>query len=169
MDKRGRHADFLDGANRDTQLVCRSNLGTLPGSRRKRCANRPMLARVEIPTQYIFGAFLSAKLIEVHARLPGFDVLRFRIPFPPPTVSSLTLSSAMWRGENRHVLRDFLTGPLDCSIDNYRPRPSLWAVLLSTLQVPHPCNLKPELGQKSDSRSASLLGVVHRRLVTARQ
>jgi hypothetical protein len=69
----------------------------------------------------------SVSFGSIPAQLPFLDPGRrgecwIPVPLPPPTVSSLTLSRAMWRGENRHVLRDFPTGPLDCSIENYRRR-----------------------------------------------
>ena len=56
---------------------------------------------------YLTTQLIPSDLIEGHARLPGFDVLRFRTPLPPPTASSLTFSLAMRRRENLRVLRDF--------------------------------------------------------------
>jgi len=46
----------------------RQPLANADGLRRKRCANLPTLARVEIPTQYIFGAFLQPNELALDPR-----------------------------------------------------------------------------------------------------
>jgi hypothetical protein len=81
---------------------------------------------------YLTTQLIPSDLIEGHARLPGFDVLRFRIPLPPPTASWLTFSLAMQRRENLRGLRGFRCESLHCRSPEQCRLYSLSAVFLST-------------------------------------
>src|SRR5262245_33332368 len=108
MDRRGQACRFLDGQNVRCSVDRRSNLGTL----RRALAEGGVRTVRRSPASKFQRS--TAKLIEVHARSPDFDVLRFRISLPPPVASHQTFSAGLASARKTSINTGISGKPLHC-------------------------------------------------------